>query len=417
VTDPDRDARIRALLVQALAEFPVPVPVITSAIISDPLALDLALAAAAPGATLLLAPTLRYPRHLTLRQPVALLSTIAGVGRIGLTELLGPTFLQGITIAGDGVTLRGLEVRHSDRTQTLVDVTGAGAVVDRCRILGDPATGQKRGIAANGAAGIYTRNYVEDCFGPYPGDDCQAFYVQSTPGPLLIEDNFLSGGTETLMIGGGDPADAAHLPSDIVIRRNTLTKNPKWQALPISVKNVLELKNARRVTIEDNDISYSWGGRGQDGYLLMLTVRNQGGTAPYSTVQDVLVGGNRFSHGAAAINVLGRDNNQPSEPMARVQILENQFADLNPVLYTGSKKMNQIDGGPGDVTIRGNVFDGVGMTSVVYFAGGPKCERLAIDGNAWPKTKYGVFGSGATLGQAWAQYVASGTLGPNTERP
>src|SRR6185295_67770 len=288
--------------------------------------------------------------------------------------------------------------------------------MDRCRLLGDPVTGSKRGIAANGGGNVAIVGcYVDDCFGPYPGDDTQAICAWDLLPGLLIEDCFLSGGSETIMIGGADPSSEARSPRGITIRGNTITKNPAWQARAVNVKNTLELKNARNVLIEDNDISYAWGGRGQDGYLLMLTVRNQGGTAPYATVQDVVIRGNRFAHGAAAINLLGRDNNQPSEPMARVTILDNTFRDLQPALFAGSKKLILLNGGPSDLTIRANTFAGAGMSSVVYFAGGPQCERLTIAENSWPKTTYGVFGSGAAVGKAWDQYVASGTLGPNTE--
>ena len=67
------------------------------------------------------------------------------------------------------------------------------------------------------------------------------------------------------------------MPPDITIVHNTITANPKWQHEPVNVKSRLELKNAKHVLIEDNEISQCWGGHGQDGYLLSMTVRNQYG--------------------------------------------------------------------------------------------------------------------------------------------
>ena len=42
------------------------------------------------------------------------------------------------------------------------------------------------------------------------------------------------------------------------------------------VKNLLELKNARRVTIDGNLFEYSWSS-GQAGYAIVFTPRNQEG--------------------------------------------------------------------------------------------------------------------------------------------
>jgi len=377
-------------------------------------ALDRALSAAVPGDTLQLDPILVYLAPLRLSH-ITLVSTAPAPGRM-TRDLPAPQFLGGLAL-GDGVKLAGLEVRNVGKPGTdIVTISGADVWLDRVRVLGDPVKGAKRGIAANGGGGVaIVRCLVDDCFGAYPGDDTQAICAWDMLPGLLIEDCNLAGGSETVMIGGADSTSEARSPRQIVIRGNSIGKHAAWQAQAIGVKNVLELKNARDVTIEDNDIFCSWGGHGQDGYLLMLTVRNQGGKAPWSTVEDVVVGGNRFSHGAAAINVLARDNNQPSLTLARVQILENTFTDLQPALYGGSQRMILLNGGPEDLTIRGNTFAGVGMTSQVYFAGGPLAVNLNIDGNTWPKTKYGVFGTGATVGKAWGQFVGSGQLGPNTE--
>jgi hypothetical protein len=288
----------------------------------------------------------------------------------------------------------------------------------------DPGRGTKRGIAGNAASVRVSRCYVDDCYAPYPGNDTQAFCAWDTPGPITLIDNYFCGGSETVMIGGSDPSSAANLPTNILISGNTITKRPAWQGQAINVKNVLELKNARQVTIENNDLSCSWGGRGQDGFLVMLTPRNQGGAAPYSTVEDVDIIGNRFRSGAAALAILGTDNLHPSQRLARVRIANNTFDDLDPKAYTGSNKMIQITSGPLDVIIDANVFHGVNIGSQIYFDGAPQCDNLIVTNNQWPKSKYGIFGSGSRVGldshgvpHAWTQYVASGVLDGNVETP
>lgn len=446
--------RARTLLQQALdALKPTPpivsvtAPVVSVAVpvtvpISTPAALDAALAAAAPGAVLTLSPDLIYPTPLTLRQSITLQSNVQNdvlTVRMDRDRAL-PKFAAGLTIAGDDVTLVGIDVRHTNPLTDIVVIKGARVTLDRVRVLGDPVKGAKRGIAANGNGTVtIRRSYVDDAFQSYPGNDSQAICAWDMAPGLVIDDNFLSAGSETIMIGGSDPSSEARSPKDITIRHNTITKNLAWQALPIGVKNILELKNARNVLIEDNDLSNVWGGHGQTGVAIMFTVRNQDGRAPYSTIQDVTFTNNRVSRAAAAINILALDNIKetgagravpvgqvrPSIRMARVVISKNTFTEIDATKYTGSQKIVQIDGGPESLTIDGNTFAAVNMTSGLYFAGGPPAQNLVVTNNTFPaKLKYGlVFGSGSQTGlaadglpKAWHGFVASGVWAGNIEQ-
>ena len=417
----------RQLLEQALRALQPAAPPIAT-----PEALDEALAAAAPGAVLTLSPTLVYPRPLAVRQAVTLegLAPSAPRSRMDRATPL-PRFTEGLTIGGDDVTLVGLEVRHSNPLTDIVTISGARVTLDRVRVLGDPVKGAKRGIASNGNGDVtIVRSYVDDAFQSYPGNDSQAICSWDMGPGLTIEDNYLSAGSETIMLGGAD-ASADRTPTRVRIRGNTITKNPAWQPLPIGVKNTLEIKNARDVVIEDNDISYSWGGHGQDGYLLVLTVRNQDGRAPWATIQDVTIRGNRFAHGAAGISVLGLDTIKetragrvvpigevrPSVRMARVTIAANTFTDLNPKTYTGSNKLMLIDQAPEDLTIEDNTFVGSGFSSVIYFAGGGPAARFTFTNNRVPPSTYGLFGMGVTAvrnllptNPAWVRYTQGGTI-------
>jgi hypothetical protein len=407
-------------------------PVVIPAI-ATPAALDAALATAQGGTVLRLATTLIYPTALTLTRSVTLQSETLVDGRM-TRDAPAPTFLGGLRVVADDVTCIGLAIQHTNPLTDIVVLTGAlRPTLDRCRILGDPTHGAKRGVAANGGAMTIRGCYIDDCFQAWPGNDSQALCAWDFLAPgLLLEDNYLSGGSESVLIGGADAATAARLPSAVIIRGNTITKHPAWQALPIGVKNTLELKAGRDILIADNDISHSWGGHGQDGYLLLLTVRNQDGRAPWSTIQDVTVTGNRFSSGAAAINLLGLDNIKetkanmptpigtvrPSVRMARITIRGNTFVDLDPVQYTGSTRLILIGQGPEQVTIDGNTFTGAHLGSQVYFYGAPPALGLTLTNNSWPTTPYGIKGDGAASGAAtWAAYVSGGTLSGNVVQP
>jgi len=392
--------------------FVAPIPDVAP--IATPAELDAALAAGLPVITL--SPTLVYPAALSLRSSVTLQVVDLRAGRMDLTTPL-PSFRAGVTITGDGVRIIGAEVRQATPLRDLVVVTGSHVVLDRLRVLGDPIAGAKRCIAANGPDLTIARSYAEDCFAAYPGADSQAILAWDTPGPLLILDNYLSGGSETIMLGGGDPSSPANIPSDVTIRGNTITARPEWQALKVGVKSRLELKNARRVLIEDNVVEYVWGGHGQDGFLFSATVRNQDGGVPESTIEDVVVRRNVFRHGASAINLLATDApRQPSQRMARVTFLANIFEDLDWVKYTGSSKLIQIGLGPIDLTIDQNTFVAVSKpSSTVYFYGTPPLTGFTLTNNTWSPSKYGIFGDGAStaIGKAWAQYVATGTQSGN----
>ena len=109
--------------------------------------------------------------------------------------------------------------------------------------------------------------------------------------------------------------------------------------------------------IEDNEISCCWGGHGQDGYLLSLTIRNQYGNTPWATIENVIIRRNHFLHGAAAINILAEDNNYESGRLNQVEIVDNIFEDINHErLHRLSVKLMLIGRGPKDTTIGGNIF-------------------------------------------------------------
>lgn len=416
----------------------------TGPVIDTPDALDRALSTSPAGAVLTLRPGFVYPGPLTIRTPVTMRPIVglleAASVRMTRDQPL-PMFRGGLTIAADNVTLLGLDIRHTNPLTDIVIVQGAHVTLDRCRIMGDPLTGGKRGISANSNGELYIlRCYIDDCWMPYPSKDSQAIAAWDMGPGLLIEDCYLSAGTETLLIGGADASSPERSPKDITIRGCTITKNPAWQPQLVSVKNALELKDCRNVLIEDNDISQSWGGHGQDGTLLILTVRNQDGRAPWATIQDVTIRGNRFSHGASAINILGLDTIKetgtggvrvpigtvrPSVRMARVTISGNTFTDLDPKRYTGSAKLILIDQAPEDLTIDGTTFAGVGFSSAIYFGGGGPATKLVFTSNVVPRSTYGCFGVGATAkahdfsatNPAWVKYTAGGTIANITETP
>jgi len=198
-------------------------------------------------------------------------------------------------------------------------------ILDRCYVHGNAGLNSRRGVLLNGASSAIVESHISEIH--EVGRDSQAVLGYNGPGPFKIVNNFLEGATENIMFGGGDPTIRGLVPSDIEIRRNHLFKPLSWRpgdpgfaGVPWLVKNLLELKNAQRVLIEGNFLENNWGGN-----ALVLTPRNQEGTAPWSVVQDVLFRSNIVKNSLGGFALQTSDDLQPSQPTERIAIVNNAW--------------------------------------------------------------------------------------------
>ena len=275
-------------------------------------------------------------------------------------------------------------------------------IVDRCYLHGDPVRGSRRGVALNGKALAVIDSYLADF--KEVGADSQAIMGWNGPGPFKIVNNHLEGAGENVMFGGGDPAIRDLVPSDIEIRQNHFFKplswrkgHPSYAGTQWSVKNLFELKNARRVLVDGNLFENVWLAD-QAGFAVQLTVRNQYGGAPWSTIEDVTFTRNIVRHAGSGISILGTDDPNPSQSMKRVLIQDNVFEDVNGARWGGQGRVFQILDyrvGTTDVVIDHNTTFQDGP---VVFAEGKPHSGFVYRNNLSPKGDYGVFGSGASEG-------------------
>jgi hypothetical protein len=142
-----------------------------------------------------------------------------------------------------------------------------------------------------------TGSYISDI--KVVGQDSQAIGGWNGPGPFVITNNYLEAAGENIMFGGADPAIPNLVPSDITIEQNTLAKPPAWRSQRWQVKNLLELKNARRVTIQSNTLEYVWSAA-QSGVAILFTGRNQDGLCPWCVVEQVTFESNTVATAAPA---------------------------------------------------------------------------------------------------------------------
>ncbi|HEY5908812.1 MAG TPA: hypothetical protein VIZ31_12275 [Vicinamibacteria bacterium] len=271
--------------------------------------------------------------------------------------------------------------------------------IERCYLHGDPVKGTRRGIALNSRNTTIVDSYLSDF--KEVGADSQAIAGWNGPGPFSIENNTLEGAGENLMFGGADPNIKNLVPSDITIRRNLLRKPLAWKAgepeyagTPWTVKNLLELKNARRVVIEGNLLEHNWV-HSQTGFAVLFTVRNQEGSAPWSVVEDVTFRDNVVRRTGAGINLLARDDNFQSAGARGISILNNLFYDVGGERWGGDGRLFQILDGVVNLLIAHNTAMHAG--NLVTVAGRPNLGFIFRD-NLVFQNQYGIVGDGTGPG-------------------
>jgi hypothetical protein len=252
-----------------------------------------------------------------------------------------------------------IQLGDGSSKQNSLGVVPHHLIVDRVFIHGDDSYGQKRGIALNSAATSILNSYISDI--KLAGIDTQAIAGWNGPGPYEIVNNYLEAAGENVMFGGADPKIPNLVPSDITLRGNHLSKPLAWRTKGWQVKNLLELKNAQRVTIDANVFEHNWQAA-QVGYSILLTPVNQDGTAPWSVVQDIEFSNNIVRDVAAGISI-GRGSSDVKD-VNNVTIRNNLFDRISRATYGGSGYFLLIVGGS-DVVVDHNTIVSDGGSVVV----------------------------------------------------
>jgi hypothetical protein len=326
----------------------------------------------------------RMARIVSARGSEPAVRTAAGahhVKLVGLELTVAPgTFSEGLVLFGSGDESSAQQFPHT-------------LVVERCYIHGDPQVGGKRGLALNARNVAVLDSYFTDW--KAPGYETQAIAGWNGPGPFKIVNNHIEAAGVNVLFGGADPTIPNLIPSDIEIRRNTFTKPLAWRAEKWVVKNLFELKNARRVLVEGNVFEHSWAAA-QAGFAVLLTPRNQDGKAPWSTVEDVTFMNNVVRGAGSGISITGRDDNHPSGQTRRINIINNLFADIDAKTWGGRGWMFMMILGTRDVTIEHNTGF---PTGAIMFAEPPAHQGFSFRNNVVAHGEYGFKGSGLASGE------------------
>jgi hypothetical protein len=181
-----------------------------------------------------------------------------------------------------------------------------------------------------------------------------------------------------------------------------------------SVKNLLELKNARNVEIDGNTFENNWAAA-QQGYALLFKPANQDGKAPWTAMENIRFTNNVVRHVAAGININGMDDKRPSARARDITIANNVFLDISKAAWGGSGDFLQIGGGPQQVVVEHNTVEHTGRVINVY--AGPQrllAEGFVFRGNLLKHNQYGIKGDSTAPGQATiAAYFPGGVVEGN----
>jgi hypothetical protein len=347
------------------------------------------------------------PRLATIRSPTVI-SAITTAAAASYYRIVGVAFEANQYGGGDVITIGA--------TASSVAQLPHHIEIDRVLIAGDPANGQKRAVSVNGASISITNSDIRDI--KAAGQDSQAICGWNTPGPIVIRNNFLEAAGENIMFGGGSVSIPGIVPSDIVIENNTLTKDVSWRGSSWTVKNLFELKHARRVLVRRNIMINNWAGA-QQGFAIVFTPRNSGGQPTSWVVEDVEFSGNIVSHSSSVFNLLGHDDLATSGQLARVLIKDNLMYDIG-MNWGGTGTFAQMGGEPRDITIDHNTVMHEGNVVTFYSGqytnasgvrvnGGP-IAGLTFTNNLFKHNAYGIFGNGQAFGSGALTYYAPGAL-------
>ena len=301
--------------------------------------------------------------------------------------IVGTSLNYGIFWLGDGGWVGGGE------NQTSLATVPQNILLDRIYLHGAPTTNTTRCLFLNSGNTIIRDSWLAECHAV--GFDAQAILGCNGPGPYLIENNDLQGSTENVMFGGCDPAAPELIPSDITIRRNYIHRPESWKGA-WSIKNLFELKNARRVLVEANVFEHSWVNAQMGMAWVIKSSTETCAACTWEGTKDVTLRYNvvRYAHRGLNIQAIdGSSAGTTASHTERVTVTNNVFTDIglsNGIAPTDGWLM-LLTHDLKDILIRHNTFvsntPGYGFASYFAYAAGT-AQRVEILDNVYAGQSY-----------------------------
>lgn len=258
---------------------------------------------------------------------------------------------------------------------------------DRCYFRSIKENVTRRAIAINSRNTTIENSYFEGF--AFSGEETQAILGWTGTKNAKIINNYIEGGAENIMFGGGDPPNAEMIPQDIIIRGNHFNKPAEWKG-KAALKCLFELKNAKRVEFTENYLENNWVGS-----ALRITLRSEDGKSPFNTIEDVVVKNNVINGAGEGINILGKDdyysgkpNSSEGQTMKRLTITNNLFLNIGGEQFEGSGYFVQVSDGE-QITISNNTSFNIGNIASFH---GTLPRNFVFRDNIVAHGEYGIHG-------------------------
>jgi len=311
----------------------------------------------------------------------------------GRLPRLVPSYLGSatVTVQGDGYTCRGLQVVAPNVGVTSIDLDAtmnprpSNITFNQMLIRGTQGAGGHRGVGMNGINVTVTNSWIDRMW--ESGRDAQAVAAWDTPGPLRIENNYLQASGEVLLLGGSIPTCGC-VPTGVVFTRNFVTKDVAWMTASTQpeVKNLLEVKFGKQITITGNIFEHNWQ-QAQTGWSILFTAMGIEGTT-WTTVEDVLFSGNIVRDVSSGLNVAA-----VSGPVKRVRVENNVWQNLDYVTWGGDGRWAMAQTGTAgveDLTLDHNTVIGISGNQFLDIDGSVPLLRLTMTHNVVEHKDYGI---------------------------
>ncbi len=270
---------------------------------------------------------------------------------------------------------------------------------DRVYIHATSPEGQRRGIAANGRFVKIINSYIEGI--RRKGDESQAIAVWATDGPVEIINNYIEGAAENILFGGAG-SYLKLVPTDCLVRDNHLNKPLEWRKDNWVVKNLFEIKNGRRIKVENNLMTNNWA-MAQEGTAVLFTVRADNGDA--SVIEDVMFVNNIVRGSGNAVNILGEDGGGGRN----LSIINNIFEDINYEKW-GGRGFFLLSNDWNGLKVENNTVIHNGSITIAY---GKPVKDFVFRNNIVFENEYGFKGDNIGSGQVTIDRYYSGGIVTN----
>jgi hypothetical protein len=314
-------------------------------------------------------------------------------------------------------------------------------IIDRCWLHGQDAPGETGvGVYISGRHIAVVDSYLERLITPRPlnnpgsQDGSNVFFTTTGPGPVRLENNYVSGVGITFFVEGGNPGPD---PADFEVRGNYFYKGDHYRhGSPSSDgyyywnRHHFELKRGRRFVIEGNIFEGNWANVNQ-GAMLMFSPRVGGSAAHPTAIRDILIRNNIIRNTPTGITLIGHETDP--QPPDRTPAITQRIEISNNLLYNIDGRLVSVREagakgrfavafslfwGPEDVVIRHNTVFGMisHLRPIVINHSTPDHpgSHAAIDDNVFPWAEGAraiVEGGGmhqASLEKSWRRYPEAG---------